>query len=31
MMIYPQKKHGVSGTAYKHLLETVASFFERRL
>ncbi|MCE5310266.1 MAG: S9 family peptidase [Acidobacteriales bacterium] len=31
MMLYPQKKHGVSGTAYKHLLETVASFFERRL
>jgi dipeptidyl-peptidase 4 len=31
MMLYPQKKHGVTGPAYKHLLETVAAFFERRL
>jgi dipeptidyl-peptidase-4 len=31
MMLYPQKTHGVSGTAYKHLLETVAAFFERNL
>lgn len=31
MMLYPQNKHGVSGAAYKHLLEAVASFFERRL
>jgi dipeptidyl-peptidase-4 len=31
MMLYPRKTHGVSGTAYKHLLETVAAFFERNL
>lgn len=31
MMLYPQKKHGVSGSAYKHMIETVAAFFERRL
>ncbi len=31
MMIYPQKTHGVTGTARKHLLETVAAFFERNL
>jgi len=31
MMIYPQKTHGVTGTARRHLWETIASFFERRL
>lgn len=31
MMLYPQKKHGVSGSAYKHMMETVAAFFKRGL
>ncbi len=31
MMLYPQKKHSVSGAAYAHLLKTVAAFFEQRL
>lgn len=30
-MIYPQKAHGVSGPAARHLLETKTSFFERHL
>ncbi len=31
MMLYPQRTHGVTGPAYKHLLEAVAAFFERSL
>ena len=30
-MIYPQKNHGVSGPASKHMLQTLTSFFERTL
>jgi dipeptidyl-peptidase-4 len=31
MMVYPQKTHSVTGEARKHMLETVAAFFERQL
>ncbi|MBV8820522.1 MAG: S9 family peptidase [Acidobacteriaceae bacterium] len=31
MMIYPQKSHGVSGPARKHLLEITTEFFEKNL
>ncbi len=31
MMIYPQKTHGVTGAARRHLWETIAAFFESRL
>ena len=31
MMIYPQKSHGVSGPARKHLLELTTDFFETNL
>ncbi|MBI3665103.1 MAG: S9 family peptidase [Acidobacteria bacterium] len=31
LMLYPQKSHGIAGPARKHMLETVASFFERTL
>ncbi|MFB3828451.1 MAG: S9 family peptidase [Bryobacteraceae bacterium] len=31
MMIYPQKAHGVTGPARKHLLEATTEFFERSL
>ncbi len=30
-MLYPQKAHGVTGPARRHLLETTTSFFERTL
>jgi dipeptidyl aminopeptidase/acylaminoacyl peptidase len=30
-MLYPQKQHGVSGKAKKHLYETMAEFFEKNL
>ena len=30
-MIYPQKAHGVTGAARRHLLETTTSFFVRTL
>jgi dipeptidyl aminopeptidase/acylaminoacyl peptidase len=30
-MVYPQKTHGVTGAARKHMLETVTAFFERHL
>ena len=31
LMLYPQKQHGVSGKARKHLYETMAEFFEKNL
>ena len=31
MILYPQKSHGVSGPARKHLLETTTEFFEKNL
>ena len=31
MILYPQKSHGVSGPARKHLLESTTEFFEKNL
>ncbi len=31
LMLYPQKQHGVTGKARKHLYETMAEFFEKNL
>jgi dipeptidyl-peptidase 4 len=31
MLIYPQKTHGVTGPARKHMLESLTRFFERNL
>jgi dipeptidyl-peptidase-4 len=31
MLIYPQKTHGVTGPARRHLLEAMTSFFEANL
>jgi dipeptidyl-peptidase-4 len=31
MMIYPQKTHAVTGSARRHMLELIVSFFERNL
>src|SRR5579862_6230761 len=31
LMVYPQKQHGVTGKARKHLYETMAEFFEKNL
>jgi dipeptidyl-peptidase-4 len=31
LMLYPQKTHGVTDAARKHMLETVTAFFERHL
>jgi dipeptidyl-peptidase-4 len=31
MLVYPQKTHGVSGPARRHLLEETTSFFEANL
>ena len=30
-MLYPQKNHGVTGPARKHMLQMMTSFFERNL
>ena len=30
-MLYPQKSHGVSGPAAKHMREAMTAFFERAL
>jgi dipeptidyl-peptidase-4 len=31
LMVYPQKSHGVTGPARRHMLEGIAAFFERHL
>ncbi len=31
LLLYPQKSHGVSGAARRHMLEAIAGFFERHL
>ena len=31
MLVYPQRSHGVSGPARKHLLEETTAFFEENL
>jgi dipeptidyl-peptidase 4 len=30
-LIYPQRTHGVTGLARKHMLEAMTAFFERHL